>query len=177
MLRVVPVSIASGYSIQFTHSKMSSTADKRFKGFVYFLAAESDPTGRIYIGSSTTTPKHRMQGHESSWATRTREKNPAAHEILRFEDAKMHVVEEYELEATNKTDALRELQEHEQFWIALHGGDCVNKRRASGKRSAEDDALIKFYCGALEEDYGHKKRLKKEKKFGPKRKYTKTSPH
>lgn len=109
------------------------TRVKMPRGFVYYIAADSDPDKRMYIGSSMQTPAKRKAGHRCY-------KDTTASLLLNFADWDLHVIEWYELEGTRE-EARKELRQYEQRWIEMFRVDCVNKLNASGR----DEQRIKSY--------------------------------
>lgn len=128
---------------------------KIYRGFVYYIAADSDPEKRLYIGSSIETPKKRKSVHESS--VKGKYNKTAAHTIIsQFPDWDLYVIEWYDLSET-KVDSIRELRQHEQQWIEIMREDCVNKCNASGKDLQKHKAWLESEDGKTRmKQYRHK---------------------
>lgn len=107
---------------------------KTYRGFVYYIAADSDPEKRIYIGSSILTPSRRRALHKH---TNGRHWTTADAIILQFSDWDLYVIEWYDLAGT-KEQSILELRQHEQQWIEIMRDDCVNKKNASGHDEEKD---------------------------------------
>jgi hypothetical protein len=128
---------------------------KVYRGFVYYIAADSDPEKRLYIGSSIETPKKRKSVHESSVKGKYN-KTAACALISQFPDWDLYVIERYDL-ADTKEDSIRELRQHEQQWIEIMRSDCVNKCNASGKDLQKHKAWLESEDGKTRmKQYRHK---------------------
>src|SRR6266568_4106282 len=113
---------------------------KTRKGFCYYIAADSDPEKRMYIGSSIQTQLERKAGHRHAKG----KKVTAAAQIIQFVDWGLHVIEWYELEGT-KEEAIADLRQYEQRWIEILRQDCVNKINASGQDKQKYKAYQKIW--------------------------------
>lgn len=114
---------------------------KTRRGFVYYIAADSDPKKRLYIGSSLKTPEDRKAKHKHAKGKR----NTSADVIMsQFDDWDLHIIEWYELTGT-KLSAFQELRQHEQQWIDIMREDCVNENNADGHDKQKRKANARKY--------------------------------
>lgn len=130
---------------------------KTRKGFCYYIAADSDPERRMYIGSSMRTPLGRKANHKCGKGNSATTATP----IIQFADWNLHVIEWYDLEGT-KEEAMAELRQYEQSWIEILRVDCINKMNASGHNEEKKKAYRKAWKASEE---GKAKTKQTEKKY------------
>eukprot|EP00732_Lithocolla_globosa_P000328 Lithocolla_globosa_v1_NODE_93_length_6512_cov_4.841877.p5 type:complete len:138 gc:universal NODE_93_length_6512_cov_4.841877:912-1325(+) len=82
----------------------------------------SDQTDEVYYGSTTQLLSMRMSGHRTGfrcWEDTEKYANVTSYQIMKYDDAKIVLVEKYEC------DSKEELLARERFYI--ENNDCVNK--------------------------------------------------